>query len=85
MCHNSMHWYVKIVSKSVYRGSNVPVLGVFSNYVVIAAQCLLAALLHDESESGGDRDTAATGPGAQEQDQRSPMEEPGQVIGKKGP
>ena len=33
-CHNSMHSYVNIVSKSVYHGSNVLFLGVLSNHVV---------------------------------------------------
>ena len=33
-CHNSMHSYVNIVSKSEYHGSNVICLGVLSNHVV---------------------------------------------------
>ena len=33
-CHNSMHSYVNIVSKSVFNGSNVLFLGVLSNHVV---------------------------------------------------
>ena len=37
-CHNSMHEYVNIVSKSVYYGSNVLFLGVLSNHVVTDAQ-----------------------------------------------
>ena len=32
ICHNSMHWYMNIVSKSVYYGSHVSFLGVLSNF-----------------------------------------------------
>ena len=30
-CHNSMHYYVNVVSQSVYRGSHVIFLDVLSN------------------------------------------------------
>ena len=33
-CHNSMYYYVYIVSKSEYHGSHVIFLGVLSNHVV---------------------------------------------------